>query len=104
MSGPDYTRHDPKGWCGDIRRGAAMGRHTYAGEPAFAGRLYVRRVRLDSGGYDPNGTYFGSGPGTLPLYWVASEDCEIDRMLRARDRAEAVAQVRALYPAARVRP
>ena len=25
---PDYSTHDPKGWCGDPRRGAALGRAT----------------------------------------------------------------------------
>lgn len=101
---PDYSTHDPKGWGGDPRRGAALGRPTVqkGDEAAFTGKLYLRRIRLDSGGYDPNGTYFGLGQ---PLYWCAddgtSENHSIDFMLRAADRDEAKAAVRARYPNAR---
>lgn len=86
-SKPDYSSRDPKGWCGDARRGAAMGRGTYKGPADYAGRITLRRVHLDSGGYDTNGTYFGHG---MPLYWYACEDGDIDGMLRANrysDRA-----------------
>jgi hypothetical protein len=98
---PDYSTNDPKGWCGDSRRGAAMGRPTIQDAPQdFSGKLALRRVRLN-GDYDSNGTYFGGGYGTLPLYWVASEDGEIDYMLRARDRVDAKAKVVVKYPQAR---
>jgi len=49
---------------------------------------------------DCNGTYFGIGS---PLYWYASDDGEIDGMIRATDRQDARAQVIAMYPAAKVR-
>jgi hypothetical protein len=26
---PSYKTHDPKGWCGDPQRGAALGRHAH---------------------------------------------------------------------------
>jgi len=55
---------------------------------------------LDNGGYDPNGTYFGHGE---PLYWYASEDGEIDAMLRAATRDDARTKVLAKYPNAKVR-
>ena len=67
---------------------------------SFAGRLCLRKVRLDNGGYDPNGTYFGHGE---PLYWYASEDGEIDAMLRAATRDDARTKVLAKYPNAKVR-
>lgn len=96
---PSYKTNDPRGWCGDPSRGAAMGRATIQDAPAdFAGKLYLRRSYLDNGGYDCNGTYFGIG---TPLYWVASEDGEIDYVLRARSRNDAKAQVLATYPKAR---
>ena len=100
MTGPDYSTHDPRGWCGDPGRGAAMGRPTIEGPRDYAGKLYLRRAYLDSGGYDRNGTYFGHGD---PLYWYASEDGEIDRMLRAKSRKSARWQVLCLYPNAKVR-
>ncbi len=99
---PDYKQHDPKGWCGDPTRGAALGRHSYHAEDSktFEGKIYLKRVRLNQGGYDSNGTYFGTGS---PLYWASSEDCEVDFMLRAADRADARDQVLAKYPTAKIR-
>jgi len=95
---PDYKMHDPRGWCGDPKRGAAMGRAEYHADDTSAPvRLFVRRVRLH-GDYDANGTYWGGGYGTLPLYWVASADCEVDFCVRARDRAHAIEQARCQYP------
>lgn len=101
MNAPDYSRNDPKGWCGNPKRGAALGRPTVDDcGPEYSGKLYLRRAYLDSGGYDKNGTYFGTG---TPLYWCSNEEGTVDRMLRARSRGDAVAQVRAWYPLAKVR-
>ena len=97
---PDYSVNDPKGWCGDPRRGAALGRPTVEGPSDYAGAVCLRRVRLCPGGYDTNGTYFGTG---VPLYWYATDDLSIDGMLRADDRASARAQVLEKYPSAKVR-
>lgn len=96
---PSYTDNDPKGWCGDPSRGAAMGRTSYhTDSQTFTGRLYLRRVRLDSGGYDPNGTYFGTG---APLFWCASDCGEIDFVLRGASREVAKREVAKRYPSAR---
>ena len=98
---PDYKTHDPKGWCGDPKRGAALGRPTVHRAPKdFNGRIYLRRIRLDSGGYDPNGTYFGAGE---PLFWYSDEDGEIDGMIRALGRDWARQRVLAIYPNAKIR-
>lgn len=61
-------------------------------------KINLRRVRLDSGGYDPQGAYFGSGD---PLYWAADQSGAYDRTFRATDREDAKAQVREDYPGAR---
>jgi hypothetical protein len=106
---PDYKTNDPRGWCGDPARGAALGRVTLRGKEGrrnskgevvggFRGTLTVRQILLDSGGYDCNGTYFGTGD---PLFWVASEDGEIDRMLRAKNREAANRQILEIYPRAK---
>lgn len=100
MSAPDYSRNDQRGWCGDPKRGAAMGRLSDH-SPGFAGQLHLRRVRLNQGGYDSHGTYFGTGS---PLYWVASECGAVDFMMRCSgDRASARFCVLQDYPKARVR-
>ena len=97
---PDYSTHDPKGWCGDPKRGAALGRPTVKGPADFDGKLCLRCVRLCTGGYDVNGTYFGAGE---PLYWYADEEGGIDGMIRATSREDARARVLRLYPNAKVR-
>lgn len=98
---PDYSANDQKGWCGDPKRGAAMGRYTshLRGDLArLPRRLYLRRVYLNQGGYDAKGTYFGTG---LPLYWVCNAEQTIDYVLRASDRADAKWHVLRQYPNAR---
>lgn len=82
---PDYATNDPKGWCGDPTRGAALGRPS----------------DHEPGGYDALGTYSGLG---APLYWAASDCGAVDYMLRAPDRAAARVLVLAEYPQAKVRP
>lgn len=96
QKGPSYKAHDPKGWGGDPRRGAAMGRHDYKG--TLVGKVTLQHIRLDSGGYDPNGTYFGIG---APLYWAASDDGAVDYVFRARNRADAKEEVLIDYPGAK---
>jgi hypothetical protein len=94
-----YATSDPRGWCGDPKRGAALGRPSIHTAPQnFVGKLHVSRVYLDAGGYDSNGTYFGTG---TPIYWCASEDGTIDYMLRAWDRDQAKTEILVLYPKAR---
>lgn len=99
---PSYSTNDPRGWCGDPTRGAALGRPTIKGSPDFAGKLYLKRVYLNQGGYDSNGTYFGAGK---PLYWYASDDGTdagtIDGMIRAETRERAKRGIWYLYPKAR---
>ncbi len=98
---PDYNTNDPKGYCGDPTRGAAMGRPTIQNESKeWEGKLTLKRSYLDSGGYDKNGTYFGVGE---PVYWCANEEGTIDFMLRGFSRAAARAKVLVIYPSAKVR-
>ena len=96
----DYKRNDPRGFCGDPRRGAALGRGSYnADNPAeWTGKLYVSRVPLDSGGYDKNGTYYGWGGN--PLYWVRDAEYEIDYVIRTYNRVFAVLETKVEYPKA----
>jgi hypothetical protein len=95
-----YKTNDSKGWCGDPKRGAALGRPTIKGE--YTGQvLSIVRKQLD-GDYDENGTYFGGGRDVQPLFWVSSEDGEFDYMIRAKDIGDARAQVAKQYPGAKI--
>jgi hypothetical protein len=78
-----------------------MGRCSRHTSPDFSGKLVLRRIPLNSGGYDRLGTYFGLGG---PLYWYAFHDkgrIIIDAMLRAEDREDAKHQIRVRYPNAK---
>ncbi|WP_145960510.1 hypothetical protein [Novosphingobium meiothermophilum] len=84
----------------DCRYGAPMGRRsTRTGDVLPSDPpLYLRRVYLDNGGYDPGGAYWGLGQ---PLYWCGNADGTVDFFLRAGSRAEAKILVREDYPNAR---
>ena len=64
---------------------------------AEAGRIYLRRVRLNSGGYDTGGAYWGLG---APLWQAMDRDVNC-RIFRAADRANAKATVLEDLPDAR---
>jgi hypothetical protein len=97
---PNYKKNDPKGWCGDPKRGAALGRssiHDVASD--FSGDVFLSESKIDEEGYDQLGTYFGVG---LPLYWAATVDSSIDFMLRAFSVEDAEMKVKKRYPSARI--
>jgi hypothetical protein len=99
----DYALHDPKGFCGDPRRGAAMGRSCYQDHPDdYSGPIRIRHIKIGSQGYDCLGTYFGHPPDSTRPYWVASPDCKIDYVILASSRSAAEKDARARWPNARI--
>ncbi len=60
-------------------------------------KFYLRKVRLDRGGYDSSGFYWGVGL----LYSYESEDGTLTGHLRAIDRAEAKTRLTEKYATAR---
>ena len=80
------------------RYGAPMGRHT---GPHYlsveAGKLRLVRVKLDSGGYDKGGAYWGHG---RPLWYVEDQDGN-GFFFRDISRDAAKHQVMADFPGAR---
>lgn len=85
--------------------GADMGRHEETPpirEEHQTIKLHLRRVRIDSGGYDAGGAYWGS---SWPLYQVSGEinngEDLVEYYLRAVTRDEAKQLVRRQYPGAR---
>lgn len=79
--------------------GAPMGRPGRDEGALLPGdRVYLRRLRLDSGGYDEGGAYWGHG---APIYWAYALDGAFDITLRARSRKAAKAAILADYPGVR---
>lgn len=71
------------------RYGAPMGRRSDAYLETCAGKFYLRHVRLDAGGYDSGGAYWGHH---LQLWCVQDQDSNIV-YLRAATRKAAKALV-----------
>lgn len=67
------------------RYGAPMGRREYGTNPEPKSvRLF--RVRLDSGGYDDGGAYWGGGQAL----WCATDDADYRRFVRADGQLSAI--------------
>lgn len=81
------------------RYGAPMGRPDAMVDDGE--KLYLTRIRINSGGYDAGGAYWGLG---APLYAYGSGDGDW-KYIRARDRDAAKAKIRdaANVPADQVR-
>lgn len=71
--------------------GAPMGRHGRGHNVEAESPLYLRRVRLDAGGYDPGGAYWGVG---VPLFEYFDNEWSIVGFLRAADREAAKRAIR----------
>jgi hypothetical protein len=72
---------------------------TKAGEvlhlkPIVATKVALQRIRLDRGGYDAGGAYWGIGQ---PLYWGGSDDGLVDLWFRASSRGDAKDKVVAQF-------
>lgn len=61
-------------------------------------KVTLHRIRLDRGGYDSGGAYWGCGQR---LYFAGTDDGSIDIYFRAPDRETAKMYLRDKYPAAR---
>ena len=76
--------------------GAPMGRRSWDdNSQLFAGKMYLRRIPLNGGGYDSGGAYWGVGQR---LYGYAASDDSVNGFIRANDRGDAKEQVRTKYP------
>ncbi len=89
----------------NARHGAPLGRpnHTDARALDGAPKFSLVRIRINRGGYDSGGAYWGLG---APLYYAAASRDDTgamiaDRYFRARSRDAAKAIIRAEFPNAR---
>lgn len=64
----------------------------------FTGKVSLRRIPLDSGGYDAGGAYWGFGE---PIYSALSECGTVDMTMRASTRDAAKVEVLKEHPKAR---
>lgn len=71
------------------RYGAPLGAYNRDKAPEGM-RRYCQRVRFVSGDYGPDGTYWGGGFGTSPLYAVFTVGLETLCYYRAPNRAAAL--------------
>lgn len=77
------SRHQPTLDEVSSTYGAPMGRPCWIGNPV--NRCHLFRVKLDSGGYDQGGAYWGAGQ---PL-WCLTDGTEFRWFCRAPTRREA---------------
>jgi hypothetical protein len=92
----------------DCKYGAPMGRTEKRGDTTISFKFRLFRVRLDQGGYDEGGAYWGIG---TPLYCAEAIDCEataeckLDELpvqfFRSNSRDTAKAHITGKYPKAR---
>ncbi len=82
----------------NCRYGAPMGRACIEPRLSEPTKVPLRRVPLNSGGYDAGGAYWGLG---APLWHALSVDGRLDTFFRARNRSAAKAAILADNPLAR---
>jgi len=83
------------------RYGAPMGRASYQDVGPFAKRsISLFRVRLDSGGYDDGGHYWGHGE---PIYCARDKHDALQLTTRAHSREQAARNL-GLYPECLAKP
>jgi hypothetical protein len=63
-------------------------------------KLYVQRIRFVDGDYSADGTYWGGGRDSLPLWCAFSAHLETCLWVRARNRVLAVDMVKLRLPSA----
>lgn len=72
--------------------GAPFGRREWSADGIISDRsVSVFRVRIDSGGYDDGGAYWGIG---RPIYCARDDSGSFRRFIRASSRAEAIQAMR----------
>ena len=62
-------------------------------------RFYLQHARLDNGGYDRGGAYWGHGD---PVYIAQNYEDTVQRSYRAKSRAQAAEELLEEFPNARI--
>lgn len=77
--------------------GADMGRPNNRTEPSYPVRFHVQRIRLNSGGYDSGGAYWGQGQALYYAWGDGAEEVQ-EHWTRATDRDDAKTAVLNRWP------
>lgn len=82
--------------------GATHGRRTFGGSLVSApGPFWIRKIKLTEG-YDPGGAYWGVRPEGTALYGYLSTNGTISGFFDAKDRKDALVQLRKRHPNAKM--
>lgn len=84
----------PKGYS---QYGAQMGRCNNITEPDFPVKFRLYQLRLDNGGYDNAGAYWGHGEPLYRAFGDGAEEVQ-EVFIRALSRENARGQVRKWFP------
>jgi hypothetical protein len=76
--------------------GAPLGASNYVDSDTT--RLYLQRIRPVDYDYAPDGTYWGFGSGTPPLWCAFDVEGEVRVYVRARTREQAMKEILNDYP------
>jgi hypothetical protein len=101
----ETTKTPDRGWMGDRRRGASMGRANRCSDPETAGPFNLRRVNLDFQGYDEGGAYWGLDGQLWEAFTDDGAEFATFRLNEAEENGfdAAAAALRRDYPNAEIR-
>lgn len=91
----------PKGYS---IRGADLGRCNRITIPEYGGKFLLRKLKLNNGGYDEGGAYWGHAMDGTGIYHAVSESdlTPTQEMFTwARDRRQAKSRIKEEFPYAR---
>ena len=66
--------------------------------PEHPHKFHLQKVKLDSGGYDSGGAYWGLRSRGWSLYWATNEQETVQRFFDAKSRDEAKGILREEFP------
>lgn len=81
-------------------RGASLGRAGTGATVNTSGPFHLVKIRIDQGGYDKGGAYWGLGE---QLWGYCDETGTVTGYFRAPDRTSAIARLRSRYVGAKVK-
>lgn len=88
----------------NCKYGAPLGRpnkpehHGYKAVPDAPHKFSLQKIKLDRGGYDSGGAYWGFRHPGESLYWAVNENETVERWFDAKSRDDAKRILREEFP------